>query len=413
MKRKAKKVLIITTLAPPAFGGTPTMLGRYFSYFPKDSYCFLADSITKQIPSISNLLPCRYYFFNGGVFDGTRKNTFPRKKRITPKKKTNRQGLLLNIFNYLKSAPFDLIRLIRTVSSAYTTGLKVIEKEKPEHILAVSDNGPSFIVSYLLSRKTKVPYSLFFFDIYKKNFLPPFRLLTAFILEKKIVKKAVNIFTAGEGISNYYRKLYSRKCITIPNSCKISSKTLKAGKIKEPIRIVYTGAYYWAQSESIERFRDIIKDLSWAKFSVYSHDTSDLEDRGVSQLESLRIQKKADVLLLPLSFDPTIFREVIKTAPTGKLPEYLASGVPILVYAPSYAWISSYIKKNKAGVVVTNQDKESIKKALMTLKDNHLRKTLVKNALLLAKKNHGLKKNSQILYNILLRSNNGSSRHYQ
>jgi len=404
---RQKKVLIVTTLAPPAFGGTPTILGRYLRLFPKNSYFFLADPLTKSTPHVSKLLPCKYYFFDGTLLDGTRasgtKLIRQEKKKEDESRKVRPQKLehLIYKLKFLRYVFFDFFQLIKTVGNAYKVGLDVIKKEKPNHILAVTDSGPSFIVSYLLSKKTKVPYSIFLFDIYKGNKFAPARIPVATALDKKIITNARKVFAAGEGIGEYYQKLYGKTCITIANSCEIPAKVPMARQVKLPMKIVYAGAYYWAQEEAIERVRSATKKLPWVKFDLYSHDAKARGHSGVSFRQSIRLQREADAILVPLSFSTGVFSEVIRTAPTGKLVECLVSGTPIVVHAPKDAWISGYIRKHKAGLVVDEPSEEAIRKSLAKLKDNKLRTMFVRNAFALAKKNHDLKKNSRLLYSQL------------
>lgn len=379
------------------------MLGKYLKYFPKDSYLFLADPLTKKLPHISEPLPCKYYFFDGTQGFETKLKKRKEEKRQEESKQAQFRRLkhLKYKLRYFKYIFFDLFQFIGTIYGAFMAGIPAIKKEKPTHILAASDSGPSFISSYLLSKKTGVPYSVFLFDPYKGNKFAPFRILAASIFEKTIIRNAAKVFVAGEGIGELYQKLYDLKCITIPNSQEIPRKAPKVRRAKLPLKVVYTGAYYWAQEDAIERFRRAASNLSWVQFDLYSHDAKAKGLPGVSQEESLKIQRAANVLLLPLAFNAGIFHKVIQTAPTGKITEYLVSGVPIIVHAPPDAWICRYLRENKAAVVVDSQSEEAIRKGLIKLKDYNLRKKLVKNAYELAQKNHELKKNSKVLYNEL------------
>jgi hypothetical protein len=401
---KNKKIIIITTLAPPAFGGTPTMLGRYLRNFPDGTYCFVADPATKTIPHIGGIFPCKYYFFDGSELDGRRERfriETGAVKKTAAAAANRRFGRLKHCARRAKYFLSDFIDLAKAVRGACTAGMKAVKAEKPTHILAVSDNGPSFIAAYLISKKTGVPYSIFLFDVYKGNCFSAPRRRVAAVMEKYIIKNAVNIFVAGEGIGGHYEKLYGKKCVIIHNSCDIPECAPISKKAADPMKIVYTGAYYWAQQDSIERFKNAVAKMPRTEFDLYSYDTA-LGQGGVSQEESLRIQREeADALLLPLSFDAGAHRDVVETAPTGKISEYLVSGVPIIVHAPAYAWISKYIRKNKAGIVVDDKSEASIAKAVDSLKNDSLREELVINAFALAQKNHDVKKNSWILYDAL------------
>jgi glycosyltransferase involved in cell wall biosynthesis len=402
-----KKILIITTLAPPAFGGTPTMTGKYLRYFPKGEYFFLADEKSIYTPRVSDFLPCKYYFFDGTCFDCCSRDKL--KLRATQgiglgyKKIKTSFDRALYIIKYIAYAPFDFFYFARSLYRGYRAGVGAIKKEKPTHILAVSDKGPAFLLSFLLAKRFNLPFSVFLFDLYKGYFLPAPQLLLSFFTEGVIMRRAANIISAGEGISEVYDNRYGRKCVLVPNSCEIFENKTTTRTLHAPLRVVYTGMYYWAQQDAIERFRNTIKGRKDIIFESYSFDAQGRGNKGLSLEESRKVQSEADVVLLPLSFYPRrwFFREIIRTAPTGKLAEYLASGTPILVYAPKYAWVSSYIRKHNAGVVVDDESEKALLSGLQKIKDDNTRIECVKNALDLARRNHDIEKNSKILYNSL------------
>lgn len=405
-----RKILIITALAPPASGGTPTMLGRLLSQFPEGSFAILADPCTKKLPALTDYLRCPYYFSDGSH----RQTDLPALKEADPHKQRPWYRLVFSMVRrlitalliaipfrkYLSGLFFDPVHFIRIIIGYYREGKEAVRLEKPDLLLAITDSGPSFIVSAWLSKKFHIPYCLFFFDLYKNNFHAPLRLITAFFAEKWLVKRAHRVFAAGTGIKQYYDELYGTDCITIPNSCKIPDKIQQTSSISCPMKVIYTGAIYWAQEEAIDRFKQVVATLPWVDFKIITFSPNKLGN-VVSQEECWRLQREADVLFLPLAFIKGPFREVIRTAPTGKISEYLASGVPILVHAPPYAWISQYIRKHHAGLVVEDKDPNALITALGTLKDPTIRKELVENAYKLAQAHHEVNSNSRLLYKSL------------
>lgn len=77
---------------------------------------------------------------------------------------------------------------------------------------------------------------------------------------------------------------------------------------------------------------------------------------AVSGSEGIDLLLKADLLVLPITFDPAHFEYVRLSLPT-KLPEYLASGTPVLVYGPAGVAPVELCRKNGVGRVI---DKRSI-----------------------------------------------------
>jgi glycosyltransferase involved in cell wall biosynthesis len=88
----------------------------------------------------------------------------------------------------------------------------------------------------------------------------------------------------------------------------------------------------------------------------------------------------ADVLLLPVNFEPSAVRMVRYSMPT-KVPEYLVSGVPILLYAPSGIAQVDYAAQAGWGLTVTEQEPAVLDAAIERIVgDRALRQQLVRNA---------------------------------
>lgn len=88
----------------------------------------------------------------------------------------------------------------------------------------------------------------------------------------------------------------------------------------------------------------------------------------------------ADVLLLPVNFEPAAVRMVRYSMPT-KVPEYLVSGVPVLLYGPADIAQTAYAEREGWGLAVTNRAPEILDGALKRIvEDRALREKLVASA---------------------------------
>lgn len=74
----------------------------------------------------------------------------------------------------------------------------------------------------------------------------------------------------------------------------------------------------------------------------------------------------ADILLLPTNFDHRSIDFIRYSMPT-RVPAYLASGTPILLYGPSEVAQVQYAEKSSWGLVLVNRDIEMLKEAIMSL----------------------------------------------
>jgi glycosyltransferase involved in cell wall biosynthesis len=96
----------------------------------------------------------------------------------------------------------------------------------------------------------------------------------------------------------------------------------------------------------------------------------------------------ADILVLPVNFDARSTHYIRYSMPT-KVPSYLCSGTPILVYGPEHVAQVEYAQKDRWAYVVNRRASELLKKAIITLgEDLSLRTQLSNAAISTAKRNH-------------------------
>jgi glycosyltransferase involved in cell wall biosynthesis len=109
------------------------------------------------------------------------------------------------------------------------------------------------------------------------------------------------------------------------------------------------------------------------------------------------IQKRADVLFLPLAFH-TPYPELIKVSSPSKVGEFLMCAKPILVHVPSGSFLSRYFREHNCGLVVDRDDPAVLADELnRLLSDPDLRKTLTSNAVARAKVDFNLSSSRQKL----------------
>lgn len=99
---------------------------------------------------------------------------------------------------------------------------------------------------------------------------------------------------------------------------------------------------------------------------------------------------EADGLVLPVNFDGESVRFIRFSMPT-KVPAYLFSGTPILLYGPPEVAQVQYAQQASWGVAVTRQDPDALESGLLRLvRDTGLREQLSQTGRSLAKSRHDL-----------------------
>jgi len=415
-----KKTLIVSSYAPPSLGG-PQNLYNLLCDFPKDSYCILTSfyNIDNLSAQNNSWLKGKYIFYDNNSASGSLKtNPEIAKKRPTRSilnklKHLVKRIWLLGILGGIFIIGSQIIMMIKT-------GTRTIKKEKINIILGISDYGPAMISTYLLHKITKKPYYIFLFDLYKNNFYSVFPAnLLSKIFEPKLFKNAKKIIVTNEGALNFYIKEYGgkirEKIIIIHNSAFAEPylNVISDYNPKPPYTILFTGKIYWPQIGALKNLIKAVNEIDDIdiKLKIYSPSPINyLKKIGINpsekvqisvalQKEMPKIQSQADILFLPLSWN-TKSSDIINTATPGKLTDYLIAGKPILIHAPSSAFLTQYAKNNNFALVVDEENTEKLKIAIKTLlTDKKLSEELIKNAKKTFFENHNINRNALTFQN--------------
>ena len=363
------KILFVSHRPPPVLGGASIVLYRLFKKLNEVSYVVLTSNFKKITPINEKYwLPSKYYF-SPGVSPST-----PYTKLIS-----------------IKEWFYIPIMIIRCVY--------VIRKEKIDRILLCPTTGTFFLTVYIVHKLLRLPLFLYMLDLYQENKIGRLRCVFAKFIERLGMKSASNIFVMSEAMQRHYLKKHKLKSTLIPHPINLNEINFgqKYGKIcnnnkKVGYNVVFTGSIYEAQLDAILNLVQMVNKATNIVFNVYTNNTEQyLIQRGITGRNIIyhgfvnsdqvtTIQRKADILFLPMSFSAS-YSEVIKTASPVKLPEYLASGKPIIVHAPSYAYVSDYARTHGWAQVVDQPQPDVLKKMLMeVIGDENLRNMIVRKA---------------------------------
>jgi len=101
-----------------------------------------------------------------------------------------------------------------------------------------------------------------------------------------------------------------------------------------------------------------------------------------------KVFSECDFLILPYDFNQSALNFIKYSMPT-KAPEYMASGTPIIVFAPEITAIVEYAKKYKWAKVISKNDINHLTTSIKDLIQNKTeRQKFSQNAIQIAEKNH-------------------------
>lgn len=396
-----KKVLLISNLFPPVGGVGAQRNLKYVKYLPqfgwrpfvltiKPDYFFLQDEeLLKDVPKSAKIF-----------------RTFclkPKQKNIswikfdTKKKQNHRESEKTNIVKWImKFIEKELIIpdiWIGWLPFALLAGDKIIKENKIDAIFCSGPAFTSFLVGYILSRKSKLSLVLDYRDgwilnsckqTYSCNILKKTAISN---IEKIILRYAFQIIFVSDSLFENYCdkfKFVKEKSNVITNGFDAEdfSSITTTRKREREITISHIGKCDIDREPVLSVFFDIIENLLKQQKDVWNNleilfvgpmiknvqrqiGNYNLEKivrvkDFVSHSKSLEFMSNSDILLLLIDLSP-----YNKDILTGKLFEYLGAKRPILAFGPKDGAAAKVIRETKSGIVVdyeTEKKEEMIKK---------------------------------------------------
>ena len=209
---------------------------------------------------------------------------------------------------------------------------------------------------------------------------------------RQLVPRASQCLAIGEAMAEEYSRKYSTPFRHFQNTIDLSrweSHTKKNLACGSPVRIIYIGSLIsYAVLQSLCDCCQAVMELNRDDFSVQLEIYAPLHLFGrevqhlpkapsilvkpipVTDIEFFSLLPQADVLLLPVNFDTASIHYIRLSVPT-KLPPYLASGVPILVYGPRGIAQVEYARTHRWGHMVDQRCSQQLKQGLRDICTNH------------------------------------------
>jgi glycosyltransferase involved in cell wall biosynthesis len=201
----------------------------------------------------------------------------------------------------------------------------------------------------------------------------------------------------GPHMAAEYERRYRMPFLAFQNTVDIAewdALRRPARPVAEPARLLYSGSLFrYAQVEGLADCCRAVETLVGqgrnirvqirTPLAVYGTEVSRIPQSPsiavgdvVGREQYMRDLVEADVLLLPVSFDRHAVHHIRLSMPS-KLPEYLASGTPILVYGPPEVAQVRYAREHGWGYVVDERDPARLCQAIAKLiEDQPLRRQL-------------------------------------
>lgn len=226
---------------------------------------------------------------------------------------------------------------------------------------------------------------------------------------REIISLASLRMAISPGMAEAYGERYGYPFVDFMNTIDVAGWEKDSRKNWDggvPFRVVYSGAII--ANSALEGIRDVCRAVADLHASGMDIEMAlccpdSFRERYADELEnppSVRFHPPpehdtvasllagADLLVLPVNFDEESIRYIRYSMPT-KVPAYMCSGTPVLVYGPREVASVQYAEREGWGYVVSEQGVDKLADAIKALAaDDELRKKLALRAKEVALKNH-------------------------
>ncbi len=242
-------------------------------------------------------------------------------------------------------------------------------------VLSVVDSGISQIAGAIAARRAGVPHVLWVLDLWEENTYPQFDRLVARHLERRLWRTAAAIVVHSEEAAEHYAAKHDVQCHVLRTPIRDPERLPAPSSRQAQTEILCAGSLYWAQEDAVRRLeRTVARMRPKLTLTILSDDetltTEALEadriEMGVPEAHFRARLLEADMLFLGLSFN-TAHPELIRTAAPARFPEYLATGVPLIVHAPPGSHVVRRAVELDAAEVVDRPTDEALKGAIQAV----------------------------------------------
>ena len=335
-------------------------------------------------------------------------------------------GSLTDIYNFgRKRTPLTyILRDTLWDFAAWKTEklVKWIKNFGPEIIFFASgDYEFSYKIAFKLANDFNIPLITCCFDdyyLYNKNEnsrLGRMRHKHFMHIVKQVMKRSSYIFTVNDLMADKYSKIFNKECPVLYTATNFNESLLNANQRSG---ISYLGGLGLERDKQLVDIGRTLKEMQNSiipgYIDVYSGETdpsllkqmtmiNGIKFHGsVSQNKVEKIIANSLVVIHTESFNSVIKRRVMYSLST-KIPDSIAGGACLLAYGPAEVASIDYLIKNRAAFVATN--KEELKKRIADIfLSEEKRNTIIRNAKILAQKNHDIKNIPGLVREVFLKA---------
>lgn len=262
---------------------------------------------------------------------------------------------------------------------------KIAKRTKAKLIIGAYPNLYFVSLANEVAQELNIPFVAYLHDTVLEANMGTKVEKAARLLQENIFASAAKIFVMSDGMKALYKNKYNIETFPLRHTYheKIERPAASDLKIKsKEYRLFWGGAVYNINAWSLSQLSKILPANATLELatntSVQALERSGFKMDSIehtfysNRKEYLNAIKNSDFLILAL--DPQdktkVNKDEIGTIFPTKTPEYLASGIPILVLCPKDYFLSKFFKEHDCGYVINSLEPDSINKMLIHIQEN-------------------------------------------
>jgi len=408
-----------------SFSGTGITLSNIFRGWPKD--CLAAVAATEDFADTST---CQHYYRLGALEDywvwplsympregkisgpviQTPSSNVPSTSFSSAGQGSGKQGGRKSLFYAALDSlcAYDLLRRLR-LSSSFMAWVRDFQ---PDILYSMLSNlGLIRFVADLVNAIQK-PLVIQTLDdwpawIYGHGLLSPYVRRRTDIELRALFRKATLRYAHSPGMREAFEGRYGlpfRPFYNLVDLQRWQAVSRTEWSARSPFRLLYAGRIGKANSTSLSDVCQCVYNLRQQGLDIVidllspNHETQLAKD--LARLEGVTVREpvphheiqtviaSADLLVLPLDFDPENLVFARYSMPS-KMVDYMASGVPTLLYAPAEFAVARYLCDERCAFVVSEKSQDVLTESIRDLfADTSLRESLGRRAKAVVAENH-------------------------
>lgn len=262
----------------------------------------------------------------------------------------------------------------------FAAGLWRMLSGKHSLVFAAFPDDASLLLGYLLSVFGSKKFYPYFMDLYTETgvWAQPLDKW----LQKRVFAKAEKVVVINEGMQSFYKENYNKTTVCLPHVYSSEPAIVKNyEEINNSFTIGYSGTVNGARIAGLRNLNEALLNLPNTKLCIFSpQDEIFLRAEGLwhKKIEQTNITdskqllnalSSCDALYIPV-YAGKIDKAQIETSFGGKMVEYLASGVPIIIDADKNFFTYKFMKKHDVGILLEHNSVPSIEKCIEALQSN-------------------------------------------